>query len=111
MQSVNLGVLLALRPIELTAAKRLFAMRLKSHWIALRRPEAGELTEELRPTLCHEFGQVGVMIGEIEKWSRGAKLLPLKEHGRRRPKQKQSGNGTKAARAGQFVNPPSVQRV
>ena len=72
---------------------------------------ARELRHELAPTLANQFGQLRLMIGEIQKRVRGREFLAHEQHRRLRPEQQQRGQCPVPARRGQRVRAQAARRV
>ena len=67
--------------------------------------EAREASEQLPPALCHEPGELGLVVGEEDERRGGSELLTLEEQRRAGGEQEERGERAMDARARELVEP------
>src|SRR6266850_6240123 len=101
MERIELGVALAFGEIELRTGKGIEVYWVRQTRLHFRLGDAWKLAQRLRAPLTHQLGELSFEISEVKKWTRGGKLLPLKEHRRPRPQEHHGGQGFIPAGTGQ----------
>src|SRR5262249_20787841 len=111
MQRVYGCVLFALGEIQLRSKEGRLGSRIGNLLLGARRGVCREPAEELAAACIHPRGKLGLVIREESKRLGSGEFLPHEQHWRLGRKQKQRGQSTVAAGAGELMQALAIKRV